>query len=240
MNIRDDNGLIVGVQHVFKTPYAIDWRRMISKENVIPNPRLFSSKSKEDLSKMDVLTLPDEQLVIKLQGFREVAQLRGYSKVEHKVLANDRLYVSVATTIKWLPNFETDGKEVEFTALADAHPDNTVNIYRCFLTSIAENRGFVRAVRGFLNIPILGQDEIGERDKTPIESVGQEIPDMLNPVKILIDLMNEKGYTFEDIQKKMVKSGDFPCSESYTSLEQIPKDQMLNVIERLKASKQKV
>ena len=61
---------------------------------------------------------------------------------------------------KFLPNYETGGQAVTFQDMANATLNNTSNFATKFLETIACNRAFVRCVRNFLNVHIVGDDEI--------------------------------------------------------------------------------
>lgn len=235
--IRDERGLLKSVKHEFdeRTGF-VNWRKMINPKHLAPNDKNFPGISREDLAKMDVLQIPDDKLIIKLQGIREVAMIRGFRQVRHHVCSQDRLYCAVSTTILFIGNFETGMGDVEFSALADAHPDNTSELGRNHLMAIAENKGFVRAVRGFLGIPILGADEVGrkgiEAEASPV------LAETIDPVGILDSLLRERGYSFEDLKLKLVKNQErYPGAEGYQSVADIPKDKVLGIIEAIKKAK---
>lgn len=231
---------MAGLQYQFLPNGLVDWRRLINPNHLAPNDKHFPGVSREELAKKDVSTLPDDKLIIRLQGMRELAMVRGYRKVSHSVVAADRLFAAVKTTIFFIPNYETDMKEVEYEALADAHPDNTSEIGRNCLLAIAENRGFVRAVRGFLGIPILGADELGKKNGDLDESSGQAQNLGVNPVAILEALLSEKGYNFADLKKKLEKKPEkYPGAGNYAGVADIPRDKILGIIEVLKEIKVK-
>ena len=151
---RDDDGLIKGLDYALTEDGLIDWRKMVKHEFLVAN--------RDRTSESDVSKLEDNQLLILLGGIKELAQIRGYSNVQYSVQTPSSDYVVATCSITWTPNYETEGREVTFSAIGDASPDNTKSFARFFLGPIAENRAFVRCVRNFLKINIVGQDEMGE------------------------------------------------------------------------------
>ena len=113
-------------------------------------------------------------------------------------------------------------------ALADASPDNTQSFARNYLAAIAENRAFVRNVRNFLKINIVGQDEIGTKQ---VDEPLLENP--LSPVHVLSNLMKERNVTLDQIKKKLIKE-NFENADSISSLTDIPKPKIFELIERIK------
>ena len=57
--------------------------------------------------------------------------------------------------ITYLPNYETNFKEVTFSDVANATIENTSSFAKKFLETIACNRAFVRCVRNFLMFILL-------------------------------------------------------------------------------------
>ena len=147
---RDDNGLLSDVNYVFNDEGLIDWRKMIKPEYLVINKD--SAKGETDINK-----LKDWQLIILLGGIKELAQIRGYTNVTYDVVSPNSDYVVATCNITWRPNYETEGQEVVFSAIGDASPNNTTGFGRAFLAACAENRAFVRCVRNFLRINIVGK-----------------------------------------------------------------------------------
>ena len=141
---RDADGLIKGVKYIYNEDGLIDWRKMIKAEHLVPN--------KDRTSETDVSKLKDNELIILLGGIKDLAQMRGFTDVKHTVSCPSPDYVVSTCTITWVPNYETEGNAVTFSAIGDASPNNTKSFARNFLGPIAENRAFVRCVRSFLKI----------------------------------------------------------------------------------------
>lgn len=200
---RDEYGFMRSIQYQFTPEGLIDWRAMINPEYLVPNRDAFKNQE-IDLKSLDVTTLEDKQLLILLAGIKDLAQIRGYSSVTYQVVENRHDYIGVQCTISWLPSYETSGKPVTFSALADAHGDNTYNFARNFLLAIAENRAFVRAVRGFLKINVTGNDELGGKNTSAQVDEVSSAADS-SPSHLLDKTLREYGYTFESVKQTAIK-----------------------------------
>tara|TARA_R100000808_G_C2151979_1_gene161223 strand:- start:1074 stop:1802 length:729 start_codon:yes stop_codon:yes gene_type:complete len=227
---RDDHGLITQpkVDYVFTDDGFVDWRKMVKEEFLVPN--------RQKTQETDVSKLEDHQLIILLGGIKELAQIRGYTSVKYDVTSPSPEYVVATCSITWTPNYETEGKEVTFSAIGDASPHNTQSFARFFLGPIAENRAFVRCVRNFLKINIVGQEELGNLDVTNNQSTESSPMETIAPSTLLKSVMKEKNVSFEAVQKVLLKEGH-EKAEGYTSVEDIPKDLTFTLIQRIKNKK---
>lgn len=150
---------------------SINWRAMVKPEYLYPNKDWFELRGKPAPDSID--NLADNQLLIKLGGLKELAKLRGYSQVSYDVIKCDRDYVVVKCKINWTALMESEGsmKVLEnpcsFEDMANASLENTNDFCSKFLETIATNRAFVRCVRNYLGINIVGDDEIDKsKNKT--------------------------------------------------------------------------
>jgi|TARA_A200000159_G_scaffold155594_1_gene169546 hypothetical protein len=163
---RDENGLLNNVQYVFNEDGSVNWRSMIKDEHLFPNKSWF------DLRKKDVPRsiegLKDHQLLIKLSGIKEIARLRGFDSVSFQTEKCEMNHVAVRCTMCFIPNYETQDRVI-YEDMANATLNNTSSFAQKFLETIACNRAFVRCVRNFLNIHIVGDDEIDKSDNSKIE-----------------------------------------------------------------------
>ena len=160
--IRDENGLLNNIQYTFSEDGSVDWRSMIKDEHLFPNRSWFDLR-KKDLPK-SINGLADHQLLIKLSGIKELARLRGFSSVHYDFVQCQIDHVAVTCSIEFMGNYETGGEPVVFQDSANATMDNTNSFAKKFLETIACNRAFVRCVRNFLNVHIVGDDEIDKSD----------------------------------------------------------------------------
>lgn len=231
---KDCRGLLEGKKYQFTDDGLVDWRKMIDSKFLVPNTSKFSDNV--DTKSLKVEDLEDSQLLILLGGIKNIANIRGYKKVKYKVFNCTPSYVAVSCKITWLPNFETSNEEVEFEALADAHLDNTKNFAKDFLMAIAENRAFVRAVRSFLRINIIGTDELGDAKNgstPPMESSAENSLSSSHPLTVLKECMSKSGITFEKIKATVIKEGGEEA-DAWHSINDIPSKTIFSLIQRLK------
>jgi hypothetical protein len=232
---RDEStGLVKGVQYAYcEDTGLINWRKMVDKEFLVANAaRLPDGVNPKDVN---IDNLNDNELLILLGGIKNLAQLRGYTSVKYIVHSVSQSYAAITCGIEWLPNFETGMEPVYFEATADAHFDNTKSFARDFLLATAENRAFTRAVRNFLRINIVGSDEMGDNKGEKASSFPEESKPVssLDPANVLANLMEKSGITLESIKKKLFEEG-LVGAVDWSSISDIPKDQIFKLIERIK------
>lgn len=160
--VRDENGLLTNIDYDFNEDGSVNWRTMIKDEYLFPNKSWFELRKKDMPRSIDGLA--DHQLLIKLGGIKELARLRGFSNISYEVVKCEIDHVAVICKITFLPNYETNGESITFQDIANATIENTNSFAKKFLETIACNRAFVRCVRNFLNVHIVGDDEIDKSD----------------------------------------------------------------------------
>lgn len=198
---RDQDGLLKSAKYSFNEDGSVNWRKMIKDEHLYPNKDWFESRNKE--IPVSIEGLDDCQLLIKLSGIKELAKLRGFTAVSHDVLESTPERVVCKCSISWMPNYENNGHSIYFEDVANATLDNTSSFATKFLETIAANRAFVRAVRNFLGIHIVGDDEIDKSDhQKPSSSKG------FTPQSVLASNFN----SFDDFKEKL---RDLYRSEKY-------------------------
>jgi len=219
---RNEFGLLENppIPYVFNEDGYVNWRKMIRPEFLVAN--------KQRTQETDISKLEDKDLLILLGGIKELAQIRGFTCVSYDVPEAGPNYVIASCYINWIGNYETSNADVSFQSLADASPDNTQSFARNYLAAIAENRAFVRCVRNFLKINIVGQEEIGVK---VIDEPGSDNP--MSPAAVLHSLMKEKGVSFDQIQKRLIKD-KYEKAEEMTSINDISKPKIFELIERIK------
>ena len=231
---RGEDGLLLGKSYEFTDDGLVNWRKMINSKYLVPNLSKFPSGTEN--KDLNVQELDDSQLLILLGGIKELANIRGYSKVEYKVFNCTQNHVAVSCKITWLPNFETSNSQVEFESLADAHLDNTKSFAKDFLMAIAENRAFVRAVRNFLRINILGSDVLGDtKNQTVVhtESGTENTIAASHPANVLKEAMSKANISFDKIKETMVKEG-VENAETWNGVSDIPHKMIFSLIQRIK------
>tara|TARA_Y100000592_G_scaffold18799_1_gene28747 strand:- start:3728 stop:4537 length:810 start_codon:yes stop_codon:yes gene_type:complete len=177
---RDENGLLKNVQYIFNDDGSVNWRAMIKEEHLFPNKGWFESRGKDCPKSTE--GLEDHQLLIKLGGIKELAKLRGFSSVCYETVKCEKDHVAVSCAINFSPNYETNAEPILFEDMANATFNNTSSFATKFLETIACNRAFVRAVRNFLNVHIVGDDEI---DKSNASNMTTEQSISVGPTSIL-------------------------------------------------------
>lgn len=233
---RDVNGLLECIDYTFNPDNTINWRAMINKEHLVPNRDSFKNQKDVNLKELDVSSLADNQLLILLAGIKELAQIRGYKNVSYDVIQAQPDYVAVKCTINWIPNYETDMQEVSFSALADAHLDNTKDFAKNFLMAIAENRAFIRTVRSFLKINIVGNDEMGKT--THVDMEVEPNTSITQPVALLEKTMEEYNISFEQIKERAIQK-NMENSENWKNIKDIPPLSMFTIISGIKNKNKK-
>ena len=166
---RNEHGLLESIEYIFNEDGSVNWRAMINPEHLYPNKDWF------EMRKMPVPEsiegLDDSQLLIKLGGIKEIAKLRGMKSIHYQIEESSDERVVVRCSIDWVENYENPHGEwgCSFSSIANATIHNTNGFAAKFLECIAENRSFVRTVRNFLGIHIVGADEIdSSKNKSPI------------------------------------------------------------------------
>jgi hypothetical protein len=172
---RNEHGLIDSVLYQFNEDGSVDWRKMVKDEFLYPNKGFFECRKQPVPTSIE--GLKDNQLLIMLAGIKELAKLRGFTGVSYEVNHVSESYVVAKCSINWICNYETEnayGVGVTYEDVANATLANTDDFCAKFLETIACNRAFVRCVRNFLNVHIVGADEI-DKSKSPSNSSSESI-----------------------------------------------------------------
>ena len=171
--LRDERGLLKGVDYILNKDGTVNWRAMVNPAHLYPNKDWFNRRNLPVPETSEGLR--DEQLLIKLAGIKEVAKLRGFESIDFELIKLERDYVVSKCTINWIRNFECERNELfgfmRTSDVANATFDNTDGFGQKFLETIAANRSFVRAVRNFLGIHIVGEDEIAKGNAAKAQTV---------------------------------------------------------------------
>lgn len=242
-------GLLNHIKYHFNPDGSIDWRKMINpkfialnkgkaaKIEVVYGKSLAELQSLIQTKQIDESTIDDQYKVILLAGFKELAQIRGYQKVTHQVEVATSELVVVNTTICWRGNYETDMVPVCFSALADAHYGNTDRFFRNFLSTLAENRGFVRAVRNFLKINIVGSDEVsegaGENPNEELIPVDGSPFTPIDPRFKIWELLKSNNVSFASFKKGMI-GRNFVDANEWNDWGDIKKSDAFELITKVK------
>lgn len=226
---RNDLGLFPNISYIYNEDGTVNWRKMIPQEFLVPN--------QERTQETDISKLKDNEILILLAGIKYIASLRGFSSVSYSVESCSADYCCVKCSIDWISNFETEDRFVHFESIADAHAGNTdTRMGMNYLSSIAENRSFVRSVRNFLKINIVGKDEMKLCQGQLQDS--QEETSSPSPKSMMLDLMNDKNISFDIVKSKLIQSG-FLEAQDYESVDDIPSSKLFELIPALKKAKKR-
>lgn len=199
-------GLIKGVDYKFDEFGFVDWRALIPTEHLFPNKAKLQKIGKEVPKSIE--GLDDSLILVRLGGVKWLARMRGYTKVEFEVLS-PAPNTTVRCTIHWLPNYENPQGAV-YQEIASCNDKNADEFYMQFSETIAANRAFVRCVRNFLNIHIVGEEEIfeeiggsGPKNSESSSESGDSNEDVveatISPQSIFLKLAKKKGLSFKEI-----------------------------------------
>jgi len=232
---------------VYSNAALFDWKSKVPDKYIEINS---SWLAKNEISNYDDLPQEeknslkslagDENLLIRLAGFKHIAHLRGLSKVEHHRFNTEEGYVAVKCNIDF-DEVEIDGvnfRPQSFSGLANATDENTVYPFKLFLESMAENRAFIRAVKSGLNINILGAEEINSSPKEITSSLLDEAPK--SPQDSLKNVLAAKGKTFADLKDALLKK-EWDGHEAWNDFKDIPTNDCLLIHETIvtKSTKKK-
>jgi hypothetical protein len=199
---RNEHGLLENAEYEFNEDGSVDWRAMIKSEFLYPNKGWFEARKK------DVPTSPegldDKQLLIMLGGIKELARLRGFEGVSFETSHLSDTYVVATCEIVWSPNYESNKERIVYQDVANATLQNTGSFAAKFLETIACNRAFVRCVRNFLNIHIVGADEI-DKSKDSVNSFSVEA----SSDEPLEKILSPNARLFQDWQGHLGGGGNF-------------------------------
>ena len=116
--------------------------------------------------------------------------------------------------------------------------DNTSSFAQKFLETIAANRAFVRCVRNFLNVHIVGADEIDTSNGKSPTLIQASNKDKFSPINLLMDktgLSEQEFATFKDILRSLWKSGQYKNEQvgDWEQWSDIPKKDIMKLLEIL-------
>lgn len=216
----------------------VDWRSLIKPEHLYINADWFQKRNLAVPSSVE--GLEDHQLSIKLSGIKELARLRGFSSVRKSVSHVSPEHVVAGCSIEWIGNAETSMLDVEYEEFASATTSNTDSFGKNFLETIACNRAFIRCVRNFLNIHIVGFDEFVQKSSSHPEQTPSNFL-AVTPQNTLMKLLETKQvFSMEDFKKKYLrpfyKNGLFKNDEAanWSDFSQIPPKDCLKLLSLLK------
>lgn len=234
---RNEYGLLESVEYVFHEDGSVNWRAMIKPEHLYPNKDYFEYRKMPVPDSVE--GLDDNQLLIKLSGIKELAKLRGFHNVTYDVSESSDTRVVAQCMINWVENYESNGTQT-FASIANATTNNTNGFAAKFLECIAENRAFVRCVRNFLGIHIVGADEIdSSKNKAPIEiPTNSSTAKDISPQGILKEKAGVDFNSFKQSLREWYKDGSYTNDpeviKSWNDYKDIPAKECRKMLKFLK------
>lgn len=232
---RDENGLLPeGISYPRKPDGGIDWRKLIKLEHLYPNSDYeeqltarFNKKLRklgpDEYAQMSPAE-QDQQLLVRLEGWRHLLRLRGYHSLRYRIEKAGSERVSTVCEIEFLGNFETGMERVTHSSTAGASLYCVGGKMQLYLETMAENRAFARCVKSFLGLNIYGADEFDPEMNAlhlaKLKAAGKPIPSSpesiveesssdsrpdIKPYEKLETRCRELGYTFEQVRASALK-----------------------------------
>lgn len=245
---RNDCGLIEGVAYLYHDDNTVNWRAMIKPEYLVINQQYkdkIEQATGKPIAEIQPNEVDDQKLLILLAGIKELAQIRGYSKVNYTIASATPHYVAVSCSIEWIPNYETGMQPVTFSALADASHENTFNWAGNYLAAIAENRAFVRCVRNYLSIHVAGKEEVGPAKQNGFNqnNQNQNIQEEkefkpTEPHGILQIKLRERNKSFDKLKQDWITKGHEEA-KIWQSISDIPINDVWEILTAIKEADSK-
>lgn len=229
---RDKWGLLENLEYHFKDDGSINWKKLVPINDFVPNRERYPKNT--DFKSLNIAEQPDEKLLILLNGFKSLARIRGVKSVEYTIgESSSPVYCSIGCKITWMGNYETNMLETVSSGVADAHFNNikSDNFARYYISSTAQNRAFVRAVKDGTGITIYGFDEIGE---TPADNKGLSLLNPSGPHAALEKRLQSKNRSFEQLKDHLIKEKvsfiNLEKLNSYESVSQFTNEEAVRVM----------
>jgi hypothetical protein len=177
----------------------------------------------------------EDNLIIKLAGFKHIAHLRGLKSVDYSITHVSPEHVVALCRISFGEANVTDksGKvyrfpETQITGVANATALNTSYPFSMFLESMAENRSFIRAIKTAFNINILGAEELQIQEPRSTSLIDDE-DGCKTPQESLRGLVQGRNKTFPDLLESLKKKS-WPDCEQWTDFSSIPSEECVKII----------
>ncbi len=213
---------------------SINWRALVPKEFLYVNNKKVDAVEKKygkPLAELQISEIDDSFLVIKLGGLKKVAQIRGFSSVDYEVVFATESSIVTKCTILWNPRPETNNTSISFSSLASVNTQNAQGMALQYYAETSENRAFCRAVRNFLRINVVSQEEIGSVNALPPQQ--DQIPSSNpTPHSLLETRMKEKGISLDKISDYLAGKGH---EYKIEKIEDIKKPHCLDLLSWLKS-----
>lgn len=200
---RLENGLIEGIDYKKDEFGFIDWRALIPSKFLFPNNEKLAAMGKEPVDSIE--GLEDSLILIKLAGIKWLAKIRGFESVRFQIESTSPHPV-VLCQIRWLPN-EENPLGATYEEIASCNSENSDELSLKFRESIAANRAFVRCVRNFLNVNIVGEEEVFNKGISAPSETPETERFAVTPQEILLKNAQIKGFSLASLIELANKEG---------------------------------
>lgn len=208
---RLPNGLVKDFPYSYTEDGRINWKAHLSAKwlRVKDDKKTeLERKAGRPLKDIDLSTVDDWYLYVKLGGYNDIARLRGFDSLIQHVDYVDAQKAVVTCTMHFIPNAE-EPNGLTCAGVASGSIYNIKPDFAAFMETFAENRAFARCVRRALNINIVAEEELGKGLALPAvapESPATEETASLKPYAVLDKRCRELGITFEVLKGRSIAS----------------------------------
>lgn len=201
---RDENGVV-------------DWRNLVDRKDLLLNFNYYAARginidllTPEEIEEFKKTAEP-EGLMLSLMGCRHLGNKRGLKAVNYNLVYSDKELAIMRCSITFVES--EDEPETIYDSLGSASINNVSGKFSTHLVALAENRSFCRAVRNYLMIPSVTYEEIDPTQKDSVVSLPK-------PSLVLIQHMEKKGITFEQLKQMVIEDGKYEWKD-WNTVEQI-------------------
>jgi hypothetical protein len=230
---------------ITKATEIFDWKELIPAKfvDISSNwlttngidPNGVTDSNKEELKEK----CGEENLIIKLGGFKHLAALRGIKSIKYDMTGADK--AKHVTSICYLNLdeviFKTEsGEEIFFpeiqaSGIANATSENTSYPFNMYLESMAENRSFIRAVKAAFNINVLGAEEVQAPPAQTVSILSEE--GTTTPQESLRALVSGRSKTFSDLKENLRKKKWEGFDSDWNDFNDVPAEQCFLIIDSI-------
>jgi hypothetical protein len=225
-SVRDsETNLLPSVKYIYDKYGFIDYKSLISPEYFVLNRWNYAKRGididslSEEQRANELSKVKEEDLLILLRGFKDIARIRGYTSMKSDLLHYSAVEAVVKVTIDWLPNIETGFEPLSVSCIKSAgSSEPSINQdFVHYLAAIAENRAFVTVVRNSLNIPIIGRDEIVDK-KVEVKETSPK------PNMFLEEFCKKRNITFKTVLSFIDENQLYEIDDRWTDFNKLPND----------------
>lgn len=252
----NEAGLLEGTAYHYRADGFVDWRRSIPREYLYiarESEETMVKRFGKPVDEIDITQVEDRYLRVYLGGWKHLLKTRGYLSLDNPCTFVTPEKAVATCTIVFRPSFETGGNAISYSWTASASLFNTSgDISQAFLESTACNRAFSLCLRGFLNIGIVGHDEIGpvggrrgaagsDVVSVPSTSVSTEpTAQAFSPQLRLQETCREMGITLDKLKAAAANYATELKSkpETWTQFSDVPGPDVWTLVGKMKAKQE--